>query len=345
MKKFYILILNVILAASISAQDIHYSQFFNAPLLLNPALTGFMPGAYRVEVNYRNQWFAATGGGFGQSPYMTTAFGGDIPIKIKNNVLGVGIEFANDQAGANTFSTVVAMASVSYILTLGKEHKQRLSAGFQAGYTNQTIMVQNFQFASQFQDNLYNSSLSTNENIGKTHTGYLNLNAGMLWYGKFADFFGMYAGGSFYNITSPKYDILAGQTRNLYWRWNMHTGLDFALGKKYHILPSLMYENQGPDNQMNTGLGFGIDFKDEMAVTLGCYNRVNTLSGGAHPDAIIPYVSFEISGFKFGGTYDATVSSLKAAGASKGAFELSVTYVGQKKGQKYNHDKQTAPRF
>jgi type IX secretion system PorP/SprF family membrane protein len=344
MKKIYTFILVITVSLSTFAQDIHYSQFYNAPLLLNPALTGFTPGIYRISANYRNQWFSSTGGGFGKSPYMTTAINGDLPIAIKNDALGVGLFLANDQAGANTFSTIMACASVSYIKTLGKKQNHRLSAGFQIGYTNTSINTTNFQWATQFQDNVFVSNLPSNENIAKTHAGYLNLNAGLIWYGRFSDLLGMYAGASLFNISTPKYDILSGQKHDLYLRYNVHGGFDFTVAKKYHILPSLMFMRQGVNNQINTGLGFGIDFDADMALTLGIYNRINTLTSGAMADGVIPYAGFEIKGFKLGVSYDATVSQLKSAGSAVGAFELSLTYVGKRK--EYNFKNALlCPRF
>jgi type IX secretion system PorP/SprF family membrane protein len=350
MKHLYIFILVFILSAPAVAQDIHYSQFFNAPLLLNPALTGFTPGQYRVAVNYRNQWFSATNLGFGKSPFMTTAIGGDVPIHIKNDVLGVGLFIMDDQAGANTFSTVMTCASVSYIKTLGKNQRQRLAGGFEAGYTAETVNPQNFQWASQFTDNVFMNSLPTNESLLHTHIGYLNMNAGLFWFGHFNDYFGMYAGGSFFNVTTPKFDVLAGENRDLYWRWNMHTGLDLSLsrknkeGTKYHILPSMMYMNQGPDNQFNLGLGFGADFTESMMLTVGLYSRFNTLNVGVNPDAIIPYLAFDLKGFKLGMSYDATISTLKSSGSMVGALEFSVTY--QPRGKHYDPKHAlVSPRF
>ena len=38
----------------------------------------------------------------------------------------------------------------------------------------------------------------------------------------------MYTGASFYNVTTPKNDILANQKHDLYWRLSLQTGLDFA---------------------------------------------------------------------------------------------------------------------
>src|SRR5690625_5556006 len=41
---------------SANTQDIHYSQFYMAPLHLNPAMAGVMNCNSRMIVNYRNQW-------------------------------------------------------------------------------------------------------------------------------------------------------------------------------------------------------------------------------------------------------------------------------------------------
>ncbi|HEY8915865.1 MAG TPA: type IX secretion system membrane protein PorP/SprF, partial [Chitinophaga sp.] len=56
--KFYVAGLVLLFAAlQGTAQDLHFSQFFNSPLTTNPANTGFIPdGNYRVGINYRNQW-------------------------------------------------------------------------------------------------------------------------------------------------------------------------------------------------------------------------------------------------------------------------------------------------
>ena len=55
-KLLTILIITLVIGSELKAQDIHFSQFYNAPLTVNPALTGRIPGSYRVVINYRNQW-------------------------------------------------------------------------------------------------------------------------------------------------------------------------------------------------------------------------------------------------------------------------------------------------
>ncbi|MFN8322668.1 MAG: PorP/SprF family type IX secretion system membrane protein [Chitinophagales bacterium] len=344
-KRIVLLLFTNICIQCSMGQDVHFSQYYNAPLLLNPAFTGFTQGITRINIQHRNQWFSATNNGFFKSPYMTTSASVDAPFKIKNDILGAGLFIASDQAGANTFSTVITQASVSYIKTLGKKNNHRLAAGFQIGYTYQSIKVENFQFASQFDDNNEFNPAQTSynpENIGRGNIGYLNLNFGMLWYSKLSDKFAMYTGGSFYNVTTPSHNILPNQKRDLYWRWNAHGGLDIFLGKKYHILPSGMFMRQGVNDQLNTGLAFGVDFdtrrtNNGMAMTLGVFNRIHNLTSGVTSDAIITYVSYEGSGFKVGFSYDATISKLKNAGSGVGALELMLGYTIKSKDFNYRN--------
>ena len=53
--KFYLLVF-LILGVNISAQDLHYSQFYNSPQNLNPALTGVFDGDHRLTFSMRDQW-------------------------------------------------------------------------------------------------------------------------------------------------------------------------------------------------------------------------------------------------------------------------------------------------
>ena len=46
----------VLFVLALSAQDIHFSQFGNSPINLNPGLTGAFGGDMRFVANYRNQW-------------------------------------------------------------------------------------------------------------------------------------------------------------------------------------------------------------------------------------------------------------------------------------------------
>ena len=67
-------LLGIYTGQALHAQDLHYSQFMNSPLLTNPANTGFIPdGDYRLGANFRNQWSSVTA-----FPYKTFSVFGDV---------------------------------------------------------------------------------------------------------------------------------------------------------------------------------------------------------------------------------------------------------------------------
>ena len=82
----------VLLSFSLIAhtQDIHFSQFYAAPVSLNPAMTGLMNGNYRGTAIYRDQWRSVS------TPYVT--IGGAFDINLfkgtwKNDYIGLGLNF------------------------------------------------------------------------------------------------------------------------------------------------------------------------------------------------------------------------------------------------------------
>jgi hypothetical protein len=59
-KKIILLILIYPISIIALAQDIHFSQFFEAPLLRNPSLAGIFTGDVRIQAVYRDQWNSVT---------------------------------------------------------------------------------------------------------------------------------------------------------------------------------------------------------------------------------------------------------------------------------------------
>src|SRR5215217_7469837 len=77
----------------LAAQDIHFSQFFEAPLLRNPSLAGIFSGDYRVQAVYRDQWNSVT------TAYKTVSLNGEykMPVGNANDFLTVGLQMLQDR--------------------------------------------------------------------------------------------------------------------------------------------------------------------------------------------------------------------------------------------------------
>src|SRR5688500_8005409 len=125
-------------AYSLSAQDIHFSQYNTSPLTLNPALTGFYTGDYRITFNYRSQWGSFT------DPYRTLAASFEVSAfkgKLKNDHLGIGLSFSNDKSGEIELGTNYITLSAAYRKTLGYavRKKHALLLGVQTVFLKQNL--------------------------------------------------------------------------------------------------------------------------------------------------------------------------------------------------------------
>src|SRR5215475_8261674 len=149
---------------SLKAQDLHFSQWFNEPLLTNPANTGFIPDAdYRLGANYRNQWSSVM-----SEPYKTMSIWGDAQVmrnRIQSGWLGLGGAILHDVAGAGSLSTTEVYASVAYHQMLG--YSSLLSIGFNTGYVNKQINSANLKFPDQFDGKFFDTNVPSSVYVDK----------------------------------------------------------------------------------------------------------------------------------------------------------------------------------
>jgi len=66
MKKILSLAIVLLVVSNAFCQDYNFSQFYELPLLRNPALAGIFDCNMRVKAVYRNQWQSVT------TPYRTS---------------------------------------------------------------------------------------------------------------------------------------------------------------------------------------------------------------------------------------------------------------------------------
>src|SRR5690349_6060643 len=103
------------------AQDLHFSQWYNSPLTINPANTGFIPDAdYRLGANYRNQWSSVM-----TVPYKTMSIWGDAQVfrdRIESGWVGLGGAILRDVAGSGSLTSTKVYASIGYHQMIAASH-------------------------------------------------------------------------------------------------------------------------------------------------------------------------------------------------------------------------------
>jgi hypothetical protein len=127
------------------AQDIHFSQFFNAPYAQSPANIGQFTGDYRVGAIYRQQWRSVT------VPYSTFGIGGDAAQFLGVDGLGIGAWIYNDKAGTSHLNTFHADLGASWTQRFGEANDQALTFGVQGGFTSVSIDYNSLRFRCAIQ--------------------------------------------------------------------------------------------------------------------------------------------------------------------------------------------------
>jgi type IX secretion system PorP/SprF family membrane protein len=323
MRKLYrpcILWITMILAGLTSfAQDHMYSQFFNSPLYLNPALTGQFEGDLRMNLIYRNQ-FTSVPGSFN---YLS----GSIDLNIPQFGGGVGLLFTHSSEGTAYLSTNNIAGTYAY--SIGSQDYV-LSFGLQAGVSNRTLDWSKLIFGDQIdpQFGYIPGSVSAADPAPFNNKFYFDSGAGINFVAGEFDI-----GGAVQHLNQPN-ESFTGIPAKLPMRFTGHASYRWDLSpddnndedQKSFIIPSVVFYKQ------STAQSYSIGFQYKRTnINAGLWYRGGGVDGG--PSAIVVSLIFDIFINKDGGekvrlgvSHDVPVSSLNYSNTS-GTSEVSVGYV------------------
>lgn len=317
----------LLVSGFVIAQDIHFSQFDETPLFLNPANAG-TPHEVRAIANYKSQWQSVN------APFKTIAVSVDGRLlKKKKHQIGMGLDFFSDKAGDGQIKTTQINYSLSSIIHLN--NNSLLSAGLMAGYVLRSANTAALSWGNQYDGLTYDAARPSGELNQQTNFSYADLGAGLQYsYGSRE----MYMtannakrfniGVSVFHPHQPAYSFYGDATK-LYAKFVFHG--DGAIGIKNSNLvlkPSYIVFIQGPAKEITPGLSFQYilegdskytGIKKFTAISIGGYYRA--------ADAAIALVKFEYNSCTIGFSYDINLSKLKAVSNTRGGFEISLRYA------------------
>ncbi len=320
-------------------QDINFSQFYELPLLRNPALAGIFPGDYAISAAYRNQWQSVT------TPYRTFALGLEYKKSVKpnsNDFLTIGLQATNDIAGESRLSRSQVFPVLNFHKSLNSERDTYLSAGIMGGPVMQRFDPSKLTFDDQFVNGSYTSTNPTRQVFTNTGFTYWDLTAGLTFSSVAGADTRFYLGAAMFHITKPKvayqqqYDIVLNP------KYVVNAGLSRSLNDANKIIVYADYFMQGGARQVQGGLMLehnfsGNDQNLDVSLTGGLFYRSN--------DALIPVVKIVYNKLGLGFNYDVNISKLKTASQMRGSFEATISYKGFTKGENSSLNKVRCPAF
>ncbi|WP_420460789.1 PorP/SprF family type IX secretion system membrane protein [Neolewinella sp.] len=333
MKLVYTLLLLVLGALGLRAQDIHFSQFYMSPLNLNPAMTGVMNCNSRIAINYRSQWASV----LGENAFQTYSVSYDQRIAVgRNDFFGIGGTFWGDRAGEANFATTTGKVSASYSKKIGGSRKfgNYLVAGAEVGAAQRSLDFLALRWGSQHDgDGGFDPNAPSNENsLDRDQFLFADLAGGLLWFMVFDENNSLYVGGAFHHLNRANQSFSNTGEDLLYSRYTGHAGGEFMLTDRFGLVPGVIVMSQGPSFQVNTGTNvkFLLDSGRNSAsqsFQVGLWGRIsNRLDSSVLTDALIVSTRFDYENFALGFSYDLNTSDLKVATDGNGGFELSLQY-------------------
>ncbi|HVB03136.1 MAG TPA: PorP/SprF family type IX secretion system membrane protein [Chitinophagaceae bacterium] len=325
---------------SISAcgQDFHLSQFYEAPLLRNPALAGIFTGDYRVQAVYRNQWNSVT------IPYQTGALSGEarFPVGKQNDFVTIGLQMAYDQAGTTDLKTTLLMPAINYHKSLSRDRPTFLSLGFMGGFTQRGFDPSKITTNNQYQNGGYDPGTTTGENFVKDNFLYIDGAVGLSFSSSVGNGVNYFLGASYYHFNKPKVSFYANDLVNLAPKIQFNAGITVPVTENMKIVGQFNESRQGVYTETIGGgmVGFAL-LKQGLASDRMFYIGLLYRLG----DAIIPVVNFDMDSYEIGMSYDVNVSALKTASQGMGGFELSFSYMGFFTSPNSSLNKVNCPRF
>lgn len=306
-QSLFVGLLTLLWSTNLQAQDPVYSQFFAAPMQLNPALTGLLEGPV-IGINYRNQWpnipnaYATYAISYSQyAPSIQSGFG----ALIEADVAGDGI-YANYRLG------------LFYAYDIRFNKKFYIRTGLEANFVNSRLAWNKLVFLDQLDVNGPTGDPS-NEAIGASSINYVDFGAGLMVNTPY-----FYAGFALKHLNAPQEQFLQQYqdgSSELPLRYSLHVGSKILLsrnnklGDKTFLLPNILFTKQRQFHQLNLGAQL------RHGLFLGGIAFRHTFTNA---DAVIFMLGIQHKIVKIGYSYDLTLSSLGVQ--SGGAHEVSLIF-------------------
>lgn len=295
--------------AEVMAQDPQFSQFYSAPIYLNPGFAGNTTQA-RGVVNYRNQWPAMPG--------KFVSFAASVEYNVDDINSGFALALQQDRAGSAglRFSNV----ALHYSYTLRINRKIAVKPGMYFSYTFRNLNRTDLVFGDQI---IYDNPVSSSyQEFGVEPVRYPDLGTGLVAYGK-----KWWAGTAFHHINRPNQSLIDQESR-LPMRFSLHGGYNIAISQtsKKQLISGVTlvggYKAQGKWDQLDVGAYYRYKI-----ITGGLFYRGMPLLksnqyGQPNHDAVTALLGFKFEDFYFAYSYDLSISKLITD--SGGAHEVSL---------------------
>ena len=324
----------------VKAQDIHFSQFFQTPLLRNPSLAGIFTGDIRAQMVYRSQWNNIT------DAYRTGSFNIEYkkPIGKGDDFLTIGGQVMYDKAGTIALTSTHILPVLNYQKSLSTEKNMYLSLGFMGGLVQRRIDQSKMTTNSQYNGTEYDPNINNGESFTKPSYSYFDASVGMSFNTQLGENENnnIYAGLAYHHFTkSNKISFYGNLDLEMVPKWVGSLGIRMNVSEESFFTMYGDYSKQ--DTYQETVAGFLYSYRlgdpedPRYVLHLGTMYRLK--------DALIPVVKLDVSHIAISASYDVNTSQLRNASYGRGGFEFALSYQNFTKKENSSSNAVRCPKF
>lgn len=329
--KHLLLLIGFCLPVTLFAQNPFFSQYYAAPLYLNPALAG-ADREISFGINYRSQWNS------NDAPYELSQFSFIYPIIMQRgahtkHLGGVGFTAYRDMAGeGGVFKTFGIGLNGSYRIAVNRAHT--ILTGLQAGFAQKRVDLSHLQWGSQYDDFIgFDDRITPSIGDISEQTSFPIFEAGIVWhyalqvpsYSTVARW-AIFSGFAATNLNQPDESLLKDGTRPLPILMKWHGGLEYRTSRSFKISPSFLFMMQNEHQQYNIGSYFTYTFISDpfsrqpktFNIQTGIWKRIK--------DSYTLMLGGSSRNMSVGFSYDMNTSSMRLHNLGKSAYEISLKY-------------------
>ncbi len=300
-------------------QDLHYSQFYNAPQTVNPAFTGIFNGDQRIMASYRDQWRSVP------VPWQTASLAYDqkfYPGWSEKGFFGGGLYFNYDRQGDSKLNLININLSGSYTRLLNTNNAVTL--GVALGYASRGFDLDGLRWDNGWNGEFFDPSLGSGENFTFERFGYLETALGINYRWQKSSRTKIDLGVGAFHLTQPDakfYDRITNE--NLPLRLAFSGVGTVQLTDKLDLQLDVLYQDQRTYDELLLGGYLNVYLNEQR----GRETQVRFGAGYRTSQSLYPKVGVEYRNIFVAFSYDIDLSEFNQATNNKGGPEIHVRYI------------------
>ncbi len=302
----------------IFSQDLHYSQFYNSPLNVNPANAGIFNGDLRFNLSVRDQWRSVP------IPWFTMSGAVDKKFLGKNSEKGffaLGLNYNYDRQGSSKINLNNLNLAGSYSRILNKNNI--VTAGMIIGYSLRGYSTQTLTWDKQWDGDRPDFTLPSGENFDIERVGFMESGLGLNYRWQKSSRTKVDVGIAGFHLIEPQTSFYKSEDLKLPMRLSINAVANVKLIDELDLQLHILSQQQGVYEELVYG-GLAKIYLNkkrgkELEFHLGASYRTSKF--------LIPTAAVQFTNLYLGVSYDIDMTEFSNQHDNNGGPEVHLRYI------------------